>query len=71
MSSKTTPPDRSKASPKTRATQDVTEAEEPVEGRGHLDQAKGRVKDALQEARDGFDNLSDQKIGARIGDNSE
>ena len=35
---------------------------------GELGQPKSKVKEVFEKAKEGFDNLGDQKIGAKIGD---
>jgi uncharacterized protein YjbJ (UPF0337 family) len=38
-----------------------------LEGKGHLEQAKGKAKEVLEEVKKGADDLSDQKVGTKIG----
>jgi uncharacterized protein YjbJ (UPF0337 family) len=40
-----------------------------LEGKGHLDQAKGKVKKALTEVKESAEDLSDQKVGAKTRKN--
>jgi hypothetical protein len=58
--------DPTEGMPEDKAAERTNDTTEP-QGQSHP-QAKGKVKEVLEKAKEGYDNLSNQKIGAKIGD---
>ena len=60
-------PDPSERKPEETPPQQGNTPAEP-EDQSTPDENKGKIKEVIEKAKKGFDDLGDQKIGAKIGD---